>query len=151
MAANIGPNKSAVVVFAPQFAAPIEHGGLRWGETPLPTTDAYKYLGVKLHEDCTWHAHIQHAAAKGRAASYSAAPVLHNRKLHLAVRRMVLLSDMRPTMEYAATVWHGTDQELAQIEQVLTLVLRRLTATRESLVDDFLRCELACRHTSHIG
>jgi hypothetical protein len=109
VAANIGPTLCAVVAqFAPQSAAPTDHGGLRWGETPLPTdtTDAYTYLGVKLHEDCTWHAHIQHAAAKGRAASYAAAPVLHNRKLHLAVldRRMVLLSFVRPTMDYAATV-----------------------------------------------
>jgi hypothetical protein len=104
MAANIVPTTSAVVVFAPQFAAPTDHGGLRWGGTPLPTTDAYKYLGVKLHQDCTWRAHIQHAAAKGRAASYTAAPVLHNRKLHLAVRQMVLLSVVRPTMDYAATV-----------------------------------------------
>jgi hypothetical protein len=54
-------------------------------------------------------------------------------------------------MDYAATVWHGTDQELAQIEQVQTRVLRRLTATRGNLAYDFLRCELACRHTSHIG
>jgi hypothetical protein len=48
-------------------------------------------------------------------------------------------------------VWHGTDQELAHIEQVQTRVLRRLTATRENLADDFQRCELACRHTLHIG
>jgi hypothetical protein len=33
---NIGPSKSAVAVFAPQFAGPTDHGGLRWGETPLP-------------------------------------------------------------------------------------------------------------------
>ncbi len=32
-----------------------------------------------------------------------------------------------------------------------TRVLRRLAATRENLADDFLRCELACRHTACIG
>jgi hypothetical protein len=150
MSANIGPAKSAVLVFAPQFAPPTNHE-LRWDSTPLPMTSAYRYLGVKLHEDCTWQAHIQHAADKGRAASYAAAGVLHNRRLHLAVRRMVLLSVVRPTMDYAATVWHGTDQELAKIEQVQTRVLRRFTATGENLADDVLRCEFACRHTKHIG
>jgi hypothetical protein len=30
-------------------------------------------------------------------------------------------------------------------------VLRRLAATRENLVNDFLRCELVCRHTAWIG
>jgi hypothetical protein len=150
MAANVGPTKSAVVVFAPQFASETSHA-LHWGGTPLPATDAYKYLGVKLHADCTWRAHIQHAADKGRAASYAAAPILHNRRLHLAVRRMVFLSVVRPVMDYAATVWHGTDVELAKIEQVQTRVLRRLVAARENLADDFLRCELACRHTACIG
>jgi hypothetical protein len=54
-------------------------------------------------------------------------------------------------MDNAATVWHGTDAELIKIEQVQTRVLRRLVATRENLADDFLRCELACRHTACIG
>jgi hypothetical protein len=144
MAANIGPAKSAVVVFAPQFAPEPSHAP-HWGGTPLPATDVYKYLGVKLHADCTWRAHIQHAADKGRAASYAATPILHNRRLHLAVRRMVFLSVV---MDYAATVWHGTDAELTKIEQVQTRVLRRLAATRENLADDVPRCELACRHTA---
>jgi hypothetical protein len=106
---------------------------------------------VKLREDSTWNAHVPHAPAKGRAASYAAALVLHNSKLHLAVRQMGLLYVVRPTMDYAATVWHSTEKELTQIDQVQTRVLRRLTATRENLADNFLRCELACRHTSHIG
>jgi hypothetical protein len=72
----------------------------------------------------------------GRPRTLPPGPVLHDRKLHLAVRRMVLLSVVRPTMDYAAAVWHGTDQELTQIEQVQTRVLRRLTATRENLAED---------------
>jgi hypothetical protein len=150
MAANIGPAKTAVVVFAPQFA-PATDPQVTWGGTPLPVADAYKYLGAQLHQDCTWHAHHQHAAAKGRAASYKAAPVLHNRKINLEVRRMVLLSVVRPAMDYASTVWHGTDQELTQLEQVQTRALRRLVATQANVADDFLRCELACRHTAQIG
>jgi hypothetical protein len=63
----------------------------------------------------------------------------------------VFLSVVRPVMDCAATVWHGTDAELTNIEQVQTRVLRRLAETRENLADDFLRCELACRHTACIG
>jgi hypothetical protein len=88
MAANIGPAKRAVVVFAPQFAPGASHS-LHWGDAPLPTTDVYTYLGVKLDANCTWRSHIQHVAGRERAASYAAASILHNRRLHLAVRRMV--------------------------------------------------------------
>jgi hypothetical protein len=39
MAANIGPTKTAVVVFAPQFApATVTEHHITWGETPLPST-----------------------------------------------------------------------------------------------------------------
>jgi hypothetical protein len=77
--------------------------------------------------------------------------VLHNRKINLEVRRMVLLSVVRPAMDYASTVWHGTDQELTQLEQVQTRALRRLVAAQANVADDLLRCELACRHTAQIG
>ena len=77
--------------------------------------------------------------------------MLHNRKIHLALRRMVLLSVVRPAMDYASTVWHGTDQELTQLEQVQTRAMRRLVAAQANVADDFLRCELACRHTAQIG
>jgi hypothetical protein len=107
------PTKSAVVVFAPQFAPEASHS-LHWAALRPPPRMRTSTWG----SSCTWHTHIQHAAGKGRAASYAAAPILDNRRLHLAVRRMVLLSVVRLVMDYAATVWHGTDAELTKIEQV---------------------------------
>ena len=53
-------------------------------------------------------------------------------------------------VEHASTVWCTTAVQQRRLEQVQTRVLRRLTATRENLADDFLRCELACRHTVRI-
>jgi hypothetical protein len=86
---------------------------------------------------CGLHVARPHPARGGQREGglYAAAPILHNRRLHLAVRRMVFLSVVRPVMDYAATVWHGTDAELTKIEQVQTRVLRRLVATREDLAD----------------
>ncbi len=44
MKANVGPNKSAVMLFAPQCAAqPLQHGAVMRGVEPLPV-DKYKYL-----------------------------------------------------------------------------------------------------------
>jgi hypothetical protein len=49
MKANVGPNKSAVMLFAPQCAPqPLQTGDVMWGGEPLPVVDKYKYLGVML-------------------------------------------------------------------------------------------------------
>jgi hypothetical protein len=100
MAVDIGPAESAVVVLAPQFAPPTVHSSLLWGESPHNRRlRVVPSQGSSCMRIATFHAHIQHAAAKGRAASYAAAPVLHNRHmLRLALRLMVVLSVVRPTL-----------------------------------------------------
>jgi hypothetical protein len=61
MKANVGPNKSAVMLFAPECAQrPLQAGEIAWGSEPLPVVDKYKYLGVMLASDCTWQAHVEH-------------------------------------------------------------------------------------------
>jgi hypothetical protein len=45
--ANVGPNKSAVMLFAPECAQrPLQAGEIVWGSEPLPVVDKYNYLGV---------------------------------------------------------------------------------------------------------
>ncbi len=78
MKANVGPSKSAVMLFNPQSApTPLVNGDVMLGEEPLPVVDKYKYLGVMLATDCTWHAHVEHVVAKATKASYAMGSVLH--------------------------------------------------------------------------
>jgi hypothetical protein len=68
-------------------------------------------LGVMLHENCRWDCHLAHAREKGAKATYAMASVLHNRRIHTAVRRIVLQACVRPVVEYASTV-HGMAPKL---------------------------------------
>ncbi len=98
------------MVFAPQFGLETSHT-LHKGGTPLPATDAtnkYSWGSMKLHADCTWRAHIQHAADKGRAASYAAAPILRNR-IRRQYAGMVFLSLVSQCWT-TTPQWHGTDR-----------------------------------------
>jgi hypothetical protein len=74
MKANVGPNKSAAMLFAPECAQrPMQAGEIVWGSEysePLPVVDKYKYLGVMLASDCTWQAHVEYVVAKATKASY---------------------------------------------------------------------------------
>ena len=76
------------MLFNPQSApTPLMNGDVMLGEEPLPVVDKYKYLGVMLATDCTWHAHVEHVVAKATKASYAMGSVLHNRKLDTEIRR----------------------------------------------------------------
>jgi hypothetical protein len=105
----------------PQCASqPLQHGDVMWGGEPLPVVDKYKYLGVMLGSDCTWHAHVEHVVAKATQASYAMGSVLHNRKLDTEICRVVRLAKLRPVLEYCSTVWHAaTAAERSQLEGVV--------------------------------
>jgi hypothetical protein len=67
-----------------------------WGGEPVPVVDKYKYLGVMLASDCTWHAHAEYVVAKATRASYAMGSVPPNRKLDTELRRVVLLAKLGP-------------------------------------------------------
>jgi hypothetical protein len=125
------------------------NGDVMLGAEPLPVVDKYKYLGVMLATDCTWHAHVEHVVAKATKASYAMGSVLHNRKLDTEIRRVVLLAKLRPVLEYCSTVWHAaTDQERGRLEGVMSRVLKRFLAVYDNVHHDVLRMELGCRSLS---
>jgi hypothetical protein len=68
--ANIGPKKSAVMVFAPDKATqtPMD---IVWGDEVVPQVTEYKYLGVVLSADCTWRAHVQYVLDKAEKTVHS--------------------------------------------------------------------------------
>jgi hypothetical protein len=86
--------------YSPPEAASKREKGVRiqWRGTPIPRVEAYRYLGVMLHENCRWDCHLAHAREKGAKATYAMAYVLHNRRIHLAVRRIVLQACVRPVV-----------------------------------------------------
>jgi hypothetical protein len=146
MSANIGPKKSAFMIFAPEATSKKDKGvRVQWRGTPIPRVEAYRYLGVMLHENCRWDCHLAHAREKGAKATYAMASVLHNRRIHLAVRRIVLQACVRPVVEYASTVWHGTQADMKRLEQVQYRVLKRMAATHENVAAALLNMEFGCR------
>jgi hypothetical protein len=147
MKANVGPTKSAVMLFAPECAErPLLSGDVHWHGEPLPVVDKYKYLGVMLAADCSWRAHIEYVVAKATKASHAMGSVLHNPRLPTEIRRIVLLAKLRPIVEYNSTVWHAADDKRRrQIEAVMVRVLKRFLAVFDNVHHDVLRMELGCR------
>jgi hypothetical protein len=146
MSANIGPKKSAYMAFAPECAKCTDASHkLCWQDMPIPRLEAYKYLGVVMHENCNWDAHVEYVKEKGTNATYAMASVLRNEHIQLAVRRIVLQACVRPVVEYGFSVWQGTKQQMAKIERVQYRVLKRMAGTYSKLSADILGMEFGCR------
>jgi hypothetical protein len=48
-------------------------------------------------------------------------------------------------IQYASTVWHGTQAEMQRLEQVQYIVLKRMAATHENIAAVLLNMEFGCR------
>jgi hypothetical protein len=147
MQANVGPGKSAVMLFAPEAAAqPLVDGDLEWGGAPLPVVSTYKYLGVVLAADCRWDDHVDYYVVdKATRRAVALGGALHSRRMATAVRRVVLLAVVRPVLEHGSTVWCTTAAQQARLEQVQARVLRRIVRLPCAVADDVLRMEFGCR------
>ena len=96
--------------------ADLEHW--HWGGTPIPVTDSYKYLGVLLHSNCTWTAHVQYVIDKGNAALAKFGQYLRAKKISRHVRLVLYKQFVRPVLEYGSEVWRPTETQGRQLESI---------------------------------
>jgi hypothetical protein len=106
--ANI--SKSAVLVVegkASSHQAPAaDTQVIHWGTEAVPVKDAYKYLGVMLHNTLKWDAHMKYVSEKATKAVRALYPMLLNRSISVEIKRMMLLTVVRPVIEHAGHVWN---------------------------------------------
>ena len=101
--------KSAVLVFSKDV--------VEWGEHHLPTVTEYTYLGVDFASNGAWNGHIKKVLDSGRKKDqlYS---VISNRDINMSARRLLLLSVVRPSLEYGNEVWEGNKSQSATLASV---------------------------------
>ena len=97
-------SKSAAVVFARELVED-------WGEQGL---SKYTYLGVD-NSNGAWDEHVKRVRMAGNKISR-----MHsNRDIDLTARRVLLISVVRPTLEYGSEVWEGNKAQAATLESVM--------------------------------
>ena len=87
-------SKSAVVVFARELV----EGSWNWG------LSKYTYLGVDFTSNGAWDEHVK------RVGRHS---------IDLTAHRLLLISVVRPTVEYGSEVWEGNKAQAAVFESVM--------------------------------
>ena len=83
------------------------------GNSALPHLDNYKYLyrsKVYIIYNEHWDTHIEELVTAGKRKVNSLLRILNNPCLSLYVKRQVILSILRPSLEYGSEVWRCTIQ-----------------------------------------
>ena len=108
-------NKSAVLVFGKDKVK----GKWNWGDHVLPIVSNYTYLGVDFSYNGAWDTHIKKLIKKGKQKVNQLNSIISNPYINLSARRMLLLSVLRPSLEYGSEVWEGNKSQAASLESIM--------------------------------
>ena len=108
--------KCAVVVFRNEKEL---DGAWTWGDSVLPHLNYYTYLGVKFTCNGHWDAHLKDLVTSGKRKLNSLLRILCNPTLSLYLRWQVILSILRPSLEYGNEVWRCTSTQSKALDAVL--------------------------------
>ena len=92
--------KSAVMVFSKDRV----EDRWKWGEHELPKVSSYRYLGIDFASDGAWDVHIKKVINNSKKRVNQLYSVISNRDINLTARRLLLLSVIRPSIEYGGKV-----------------------------------------------
>ena len=86
----------------------------------LPIVSNYTYIGVDFSYNGAWDTHIKTLVQNGKQKKVNQLnSIISNRYINLSARRMLLLSVLRPSLEYASEVWEGNKSPAASLENIM--------------------------------
>ena len=77
------------------------------GHHMLATVSDYTYLGINFSYNGAWDTHIKKLIQNGKKKVNQLHSINSNCNINLSARRMLLLSVLRPNLEYGSEVWEG--------------------------------------------
>ena len=86
-----------------------------WGDHVLPIFSNYTYLGVDFFYNGAWNTHIKKLIQNGKQKVNQLNSIISNRYINLSTRRMLLLSVLRPSLEYGSEVWDCNKSQAASL------------------------------------
>ena len=101
------------------FSKASTSGEWKWGEHRLPKVSNYAYSGVNFASNGAWDSHVNDVCVNGRKKLNQLHSVLSNRDIiNLCARRLLLLSVVRPSIEYGSAVWDCNKNQASALEAI---------------------------------
>ena len=132
--------KSAVMVFTKEAV----EGTWKWGEHDLPAVAKYTFLGIDFASNGAWDGHIKKVLDCGRKKVNQLHSVISDRDINLSAHRLLLLSVVRPSLEYGSEfeVWEGNKSQAAALESVLLGGGKRILGCSSKTCNEAVRGDL---------
>jgi Reverse transcriptase (RNA-dependent DNA polymerase) len=108
--------KCAIVVFSGQEGD--KDYGWTWGGELVPVRNSYTYLGVEFNENCKWDDTADSMLKKGNRAVDKYYKLLKAKDLPVPLKKTILVTAIRPTLEYGGGVVEPNKKQYARFETV---------------------------------
>ena len=105
--ANLGKNKTAVVVFGNPSALPRADPPIMWGDKAILEQTSYRLLGVLLSASGTWDEHLADLLQRATSRVHQLTKFLRSPDLAVPVKLMLVKTCLLPVLEYGSAVWHA--------------------------------------------
>ena len=94
-------------------------GKWNWGDHMLPIVSNYTYLGVDFSYNGAWDTHMKKLIQNCKRKVNQLNSIISNCYINLSARHMLLLSVLRPSLEYGSEVWEGNKSQAASLESIM--------------------------------
>ena len=89
-----------------------------WGDQEVPVVEEYMHLGVLVSSDGSHDAHLQRIIKQGNARVAAMKPLLGDAHLTMRIKRLLMLTALRPCLEYASEVLVPSSVHCRALESV---------------------------------
>lgn len=133
-------SKCAIVVFNGE--AEDKSFRWQWGVKDVPVRPSYTYLGVEFEETCKWEKNVNSIVEKGAKALAAYQKLLRAKGLAVQVKRQLLISCIRPTLEYGGGVWEPSKEAYTKLERVQLRAAKTILQCAKSTASVAVRGDL---------
>ena len=99
----------------------------------------YYYLGIDFSRNGAWDMHIRKLLDNGRKRVNQLHKVISNRNINLSARRLLLLSVIRPSIEYGSEVWEGNKSQAGSLESIILDGAKRILGCSSKTCNEAVR------------
>ena len=103
---------------------------------------AFHYLGIDFSRNGAWDMHIRKLLDNGRKRVNQLHKVVSNRNINLSARRLLLLSVIRPSIEYGSEVWEGNKSQAGSLESIILDGTKRILGCSSKTCNEAVRGDM---------
>ena len=131
-------SKSAVMIFSRNAVK----GDWMWGKHKLPNVSSYTYLGIEFSNNGAWDFHIKKVLSTGKEKVNKLHSIISNRDINVSARRLLLLSVIRPSMEYGSEIWEGNKANMNALESVILRGAKKILGCSSKTCNEAVRGDM---------